>query len=41
MAISEPVMYSTGYIGAKVKILIHLKYELIVNIKAEGCEENC
>jgi hypothetical protein len=41
MAISEPVTYSTGYIAANTKILIHLKYELIVNIQAEGCDLSC
>jgi len=41
MAITEPVMYNTGYNGTKIKILKHLKYELIVDIRAEGCNEYC
>jgi len=39
MAIGKPVMYNTGYNGTKIKILILLKYELIVDIGAEGCNE--
>jgi len=41
MAIGKPVMYNTGYNGTKIKILILLKYELIVDIRAEGCNEYC
>jgi hypothetical protein len=41
MAVRKPVMYNTGYNGTKIKILMRLKYELIVDIWAEGCNEYC